>query len=122
MLPLFVPWPVLDPTATAESEIEGANVLTVRKFERLSAEDHVFELLLPHGVFVVDPLEVIFVLRIQLALHTILEREGLVTADNQADHGVDEADHTTDQRESLVERLNRVRGCYLFTVLDHANR
>ena len=42
LLPPLVPWPVFDPTATAESEIEGADVLTVREFERLAAEDHVF--------------------------------------------------------------------------------
>lgn len=103
MLPLFVPWPVLDPAATAESKIEGANVLTVGEFERLAAQDHVLELLVVHGLIIVDPLEVFFVLHIQITLHTILEGESLVTADHEADHGVDKACHTTYQRESLVE-------------------
>ena len=56
-----------------------------------------------HGFFIVEPLEVFFVLHIQIALHTILEREGLVTADHEADHGVDKACHTTYQRKCLVK-------------------
>lgn len=122
LLALLVPGPVLDATAATETEIVGDTVLPVREGQWLSVEDDVYELFLVLLGRVEDPIEVVLVLGVQALEQRVFKGEVLVAADDYLDERVDEAGHTSDRGEDLVERIDRVSQQLLLAVLDHGHR
>ena len=119
LLALDVPWPLLDPTATAQSKPIKAYVLPVRELQGFSVQNDLLQLLLVILFWVVGALEFFLVLRVERLIHTILESEFLITANDYRDERVDEARHTTYYRKSLVKSLDGVLAFQHFSALDH---